>query len=326
MPGDGRQITEARAGQARAKKVIKVGVKVANAGQGPLPLQDEPWDGNASGYPVTLANITQLTQPLKQPLKRDRSMRINERGCQSAKRIAHSLAHGFDTSAPLTCTNSLETRVREARALGATWRPLAYGPFNQQQQDASTREGYSAFEWLYELQDQKRVSPVRRIVVKREGKVTRAQTVRQRHRAWSAERRQPWQARVGNPRATKKRLNHGIQKVLQQDPEGQWSKGTLVGFGKHARELRVEVDAAKRHDATLVDGRYALVTTWSAKGYSTDQVLGLFKEHDDGERSHHIRTGHLWVDPVSLKTPIRIEGLLCMLWLALLVSLVIERR
>jgi len=48
-PGAWLQITSAKEGQARAKKAIKVGLKVANDGQGPLPTYYEPLDGNASG-------------------------------------------------------------------------------------------------------------------------------------------------------------------------------------------------------------------------------------------------------------------------------------
>jgi transposase len=57
-----------------------------------------------------------------------------------------------------------------------------------------------------------------------------------------------------------------------------------------------------------------------------DQIFGLFKEQHYVERSNHILKGHLMVNPVYLKKPLRIEGLLFILWLALLVYLLIERR
>lgn len=171
-----------------------------------------------------------------------------------------------------------------------------------------------------------RIYPVRLIVVKSEGKVKRAQKVHQRHMVWSEERLKQLQARVGQPRYTKKRLNHGIRKVVKQYSEGQWYKVTLIGFGKQARELRVEFDGAKMQEATQWDGMYALVTTLPAEAYSMDEVFGLFKEQHYVERSNHILKGHLLVNPVYLKKPIRIEGLLFILWLALLVYLLIERQ
>jgi hypothetical protein len=164
------------------------------------------------------------------------------------------------------------------------------------------------------------------MVVKREGKVKRAPKVRQRHMAWIEERLKPWPARVGQPRWTKKRINNGIKKVWKQSPEGQWSKVPLIGFGKHARELRVEVARANMQETTRWDGMYARVTTLPADTHTTDQVFQLFKAQHDVERSNHLLKGQVMVSPVYLKQPIRIEGLLFLLWLALVAYLLIERQ
>ena len=88
----------------------------------------------------------------------------------------------------------------------------------------------------------------------------------------------------------------------------------------------MEVDEAKMQEATQWDGMYALVTTLSAEEYPTDQVFGLFKEQHYVERSNHILKGHLRVSPVYLKKPMRIEGLLFILWLALVAYLLLERQ
>jgi transposase len=319
---EGLQIKYAKEGQGRAKKAIKVGLNVANDEQGPIPIYYEPLDGNASGYQVTLANITHL----KQQLQLDRIIRINDRGCQSAKILAHSLAHGFDTIAPITWKNTIEKLVRATLAAGTALQPLAYVPVSQQQKDPDQRDGYSAFEIPYQVYYKHRVYPVRLIVVKSEGKVKRIQKVRQRHRAWIEERLKQLQARVGQPRWTKRRINNNIRKALKQYPEGQWYKVTLLGFGKHAQELRVEVDEAKMQAATQWDGMYALVTTLPAEEYSTDRVFGLFKEQHYVERSNHILKGQLRISPIYLKKPIRIEGLLFILWLALVAYLLLERQ
>jgi transposase len=103
-------------------------------------------------------------------------------------------------------------------------------------------------------------------------------------------------------------------------------KAALVGFGKHAQELRVALDEVKMQEATQWDGWYALVTTLPVEAYSTDQVFGLYKEQHYVERSNHILKGQLRVSPVYLKKPIRIEGLLFILWLALVAYLLLERQ
>jgi hypothetical protein len=73
---------------------------------------------------------------------------------------------------------------------------------------------------------------------------------------------------------------------------------TLIGLGKHARELRVDVDRAKMQETTLLDGMSALVTTLPAETHTTEQVFPLFKAHHDVERSNHLLKGHLRVSPV----------------------------
>jgi hypothetical protein len=141
-PGEGVQINSAQAGQAQATKALKVGLHGAHDGQGPLPIYEEPLEGHASGEHVPLANIT----PLKEPLKRDRILRINDRGGQRAKMLAPSLAQGFDTMAPITWQNTLEKLVRGALAAGTVWPPLADVPVSQPRKDPAQRAGDSAFE------------------------------------------------------------------------------------------------------------------------------------------------------------------------------------
>ena len=100
----------------------------------------------------------------------------------------------------------------------------------------------------------------------------------------------------------------------------------MVGFGTHAQTRRVEVEAAKRPAAIQRDGMSALVTTLSAEEDPTDQVFGLFTEPQDVERSQHLLTGPLRGSPVSLKKPMRSEGLRLMLGWALVALLLRERQ
>ena len=145
------QIKDAKKGNERAKRAIKVGLHVANDGHGVLPIYDEPLDGITSGYQVTLRHITHL----KEQLKLDRIIRINDRGSQSAKMIAHALAHGFHRIASITWTKGIQKLVRAALASGATFRSLDDVPLSQQQKNPSKRDGYSVFELPYEMQYKK---------------------------------------------------------------------------------------------------------------------------------------------------------------------------
>ena len=68
--------------------------------------------------------------------------------------------------------------------VGRVLKPLVYLPVSQQQKEPSERDGYSAFEMPYQVYYKHRMYPVRLIVVKSEGKVKRAQKVRQKHMVW----------------------------------------------------------------------------------------------------------------------------------------------
>jgi hypothetical protein len=83
------------------------------------------------------------------------------------------------------------------------------------------------------------------------------------------------------------------------------------------RELRVAVDRANMQETTLLEGMYARVTTLPADSPTTAQGLRRFKAPPAVARSKHLLTGPLRVSPVDLKTPSRIEGVLFLLWLAL---------
>jgi hypothetical protein len=86
----------------------------------------------------------------------DRIIRINDRGCQRAKIPVHSLAHGFDTIAPITWKNTIEALVSAALADGTGLQPLAYVPVSQQQNDPSQRDGYRACEIPSQVSDKRR--------------------------------------------------------------------------------------------------------------------------------------------------------------------------
>jgi transposase len=141
----------------------------------------------------------------------------------------------------------------------------------------------------------------------------------------SEERLQPLQERGGQPRWPRKRIRKGLAKALKLSPEGKFDKVSVGGSGTHARALGVAGDLETGQDERLLDGMEVLVTTRPSAESTTDQVCGLFKEHHYVERSNHILKGHLSVSPVYLKKSLRIDGCLCILWLALLVSLRIER-
>lgn len=92
------RITYTKSGKGKpAQKALKVGLNVANDGQGPVPLFYEPLDGRATGVAATLQNMDHL----KQSLPVDHLLRISDKGCCSAKIVAETQRQGFDLIASL---------------------------------------------------------------------------------------------------------------------------------------------------------------------------------------------------------------------------------
>ena len=72
------------------------------------------------------------------------------------------------------------------------------------------------------------------------------------------------------------------------------------------------------------DGTFALLTNDS--GMTPAEVLNAYKYQPNLERRHAQLKGHQLVAPAFLKDPVRIEGLLCCHFFALVIQALIERE
>jgi transposase len=77
------------------------------------------------------------------------------------------------------------------------------------------------------------------------------------------------------------------------------------------------------YDARM-DGIFPLIT--NDKTMTPAEVLAAYKYQPNLERRHSQLKGHQLVAPVFLKDPVRIEGLLCCHFFALVVQALIERE
>lgn len=81
-------------------------------------------------------------------------------------------------------------------------------------------------------------------------------------------------------------------------------------------------DAVAYHART--DGIFPLIT--NDKTMNPPEVLAAYKYQPNLERRHGQLKGHQLVAPVLLKDPVRIEGLLCCHFFALVVQALVERE
>ncbi len=102
-------------------------------------------------------------------------------------------------------------------------------------------------------------------------------------------------------------------------PDTRYRKTTTERF---ALSFKVSNDKVA-HDARM-DGIFPLIT--NDKKMEPAEVLAAYKYQPNLERRHGQLKGHQLVAPVLLKDPVRIEGLLCCHFFALLVQALIERE
>src|SRR5262249_33475589 len=96
------------------------------------------------------------------------------------------------------------------------------------------------------------------------------------------------------------------------------------GCGRPRYPFRYEVDGAAAVAAARYDGLAALVTTAPLR-QSGDSLFTQFKQQNDVELGHHQWKTPLAVRPVFLKSPRRVEALVCLLSVALTAYQLLER-
>lgn len=301
----------------RVRKSIKVGLDVANDGKGPIPVFYEALDGNSSGFVETIRNM----ENLKKQMQLDRIVRINDRGCFSAKILAETKKAGFDLISSVTLTSSLERITRNA-IRGANFQRMSFVGENQKQKSPAEQDGYSAFEFDHTITHKKESYPVRLIVVKSDGKVRRDQKDRGKHCERIEKGLRELQSKLTKTHYTAERIEKKIQKILSRYPEGKYYRAWMDGV---KNQLHYQIMEERVEEDSTLDGMFLLITTLPKEEYPLDKVFTLFKEQHYIERANHVLKGTLRIRPIYLQNPKRIEGLIFILWLALLCYLLMER-
>jgi transposase len=128
--------------------------------------------------------------------------------------------------------------------------------------------------------------------------------------------------------ATRYFATHVAQRTdddFRQEERGRPGSGTRYRKTTTSRfELSFAVRAEVVADDAKCDGTFPLIT--NDRTMTPAAVLGAYKYQPNLERRHAQLKGHQLVAPVYLKDPVRIEGLLCCHFFALIVQALIERE
>ena len=314
-----------------AFKAVKVGLNVANDGKGPVPIFYESLDGNADGFEATLKTM----ENLKAHLKVDRLLRISDKGCFSAKIVAETVRQGFDLIASMKLTHRYRELLEEAWESGQDFTLLDYLSQNQaRKKDPSQQDRYAAVEVGSSLPYGQREYPMRFLFVRSDGKLKRDRKRREKHRAKTETELTLLKEKAGMPyHRDPEKLQSKMDRLLKRYPEGAFLEIDIQTSDGKVVSLEYTWDEAALAKQARWDGIYLLGTTLME--HPMGEVFGLFKEQHYSESANKHLKGPLRIrlpvrctqtGPIFLQNQARIEALIFILFLALMVYMLLERR
>jgi hypothetical protein len=325
------------------RRMIQAGMTAIVDELGALPIFAHAVDGNRTGH-IAIRESYELLQrhvPLPSSV-----LMISDRGTCSAEYLALLQRHGHQALCSVqwkdyrALYNAHETQLQ--------WADAAYLSLEQKRRRASNSslplEHYELAVLKHQLVDPRsnEVIPARVIFVK---STSAAREEKQRRLDNSAKIRAGFdniaaRALRGNPNVTYETLSRQIHKLLGLRAAAKYFRWQLVPltaaelaalpaagrrpYRQPTHRLEYSCDEAAIAADERHDGISALVTTATIL-HSADALFSMFKEQNYLERSHHLYKGPIAVTPIFLKSPQRVEALVCLLQLALQAHQVLER-
>ena len=235
-----------------AQKAFKLGLDIANDGGGPVPIWYDALNGNASGFKETTTNM----ENLKKHLHLDRVLRINDRGCFSAKIAARTREQGFHLISSISWTSRHERLFLECASKGIAWERLSYlSQMEKRKKDPSRQRGYQAFEIDFPSQYQRVSYPFRLIFVKSDGKIQRDKKSRDKHLRWIEKELAQLRGHLGHPRnQNRPQLMKRLQRILARYPEGKYYQVKISPAEGSVKEMEVIIGRKAFRQTEQLDG------------------------------------------------------------------------
>jgi transposase len=329
-------------GYAADEKLIHVGITAAVDHLGALPILGQCLDGNHNNHTAIRQQSEWL---LDQGLLAPGSLLVSDRGTFSVEHVARLHRHGCHVlcSAPWADYQALY----DAQTGHLRWRQASFLSMEQQRRretgSALPREHYDLAVVRHTLTDPETAQPVpcRVIFVYSSAdavicRQTREQDI-QRLRA-GLEGIAASVAR-GHPRTTQTSVARRVTELFGRRAAAHFFRWEMVplttaeqaalpepgrGCRRPAYRFTFEFDASAAQAAAAYDGLSVLVTT-APREQSADALFTQFKGQNYVELSHHQWKTPLAVRPVFLKSPRRVEALVCLMQLALTAYQLLER-
>jgi transposase len=323
-------------------KLVQVAVSAVVDDYGALPLFGHILDGNRNGHTAIEQSFELLRQYLPPPPE---FLMVSDRGTFSAGHIARLHRHGyralcsapwqdyralFDQHRPQLCWRrasylSLEQQRRRATDSSLPREHYELAVLRHQLLDPETREDIPCrVLFVFSTADQKvcRQTRDRAIAKIRAGLEQLAATVQRGHPATSTA---SIERRVAKLLGSRGAARYFRWEWLALTPQEQAAlPAPSRGCRRPTHRFVFHYDAAAAEADAAYDGYAALVTT-APRTTSADQLFSQFKQQNYVELVHHQWKTPLAVRPVFLKSPQRVEALVCLLQVALTAYQLLER-
>jgi hypothetical protein len=329
-------------GYAAAEKLIHVGLTSVVDEHGAVPLLGQCIDGHHTNHTAIAQHCAWL---FDQGLLARGSLLVSDRGTFSVEHVARLHRHGCHVlcSAPWADYQ----RLYDEHAGRLCWRRASFLSLEQQRRrqtgSSLPREHYDLAVVRHTLTDPEtgRPIPCRVLFVYSSadaaiGRQTRENDIA-RLRAGLEQIAQT--VARGHARTTPASITRRVVELFGRRAAARFFRWQLVplspaeqaalpppgrGCRRPTRRLTFAFDAAAAAAAAAYDGLSALVTT-APRTQSADTLFSQFKQQNYVELGHHQWKTPLAVRPVFLKSPRRVEALVCLLQVALTAYQLLER-
>jgi Domain of unknown function (DUF4277) len=327
---------------AKDRKMVQVGAAAVIDELGAVPIFAHVLSGNHNGHTAIHEHFQLLQHHLPLP---QRLLMISDRGTFSAGHVARLQRHGYHV---LCSANWRDFQgLYDTHKSQLHWQRASYLSIEQQRRrntgSSLPREHYDLAVLNHELTDPATGAavPCRLIFVSSSADAKVCQQTRQRdlQRLRTGLDRIAATVAKGHPRTKLADVPRRVAKLLGQKSVAQYvhwelqrltpeAQAALPAAARGCRQpthrFVYTLDEASAQADTEYDGLSVLVTT-APRTNSADRLFSQFKEQNYLETGHHQYKTPLAVSPVFLKSPRRVEALVCLLQIALQVYQMLER-
>jgi transposase len=330
-------------GYLSRQRMIQVGVSAVVDEMGAVPVFNQPLDGSCTGQPGIRQQFELLQQHL--PLA-DHLLMVSDRGTFSAAYVKDLKRHGYHVLCSVAMDDFLS--VYDAYADDLQWQTASFLSIEQrrrrQANSALPHEHYrlAVHEHVLSERITGDLIPCRLIFVY---STVREKGVRERRQKNIAKIQSGLEAIAaklerGSVRSTPETVSKEVLRLFGRRGAARYFRWQILTLSAEERAALPPPSPGRRRplyrlvysfdaDAAQADERYdglSILLTTAPLTRSADELFTIFKQQNFIELLHHQWKTPLAVRPVFLKSPQRVEALVCLLQLALQAYQVLERR